>query len=380
MKNALPHLRNGSVSWNPSLNPEADALQERVNQIPEKTFAAAIDAEAYTRGLAFVNGVKAYHAHPYQRDVTNPPATWSEGGSNLLDYGGPDDGPVMLAVPSLINKAYILDLNKERSFMRSMAESGIRSFLLEWGDVGIAEKKMGLEDYILGRLNRCVNEVIRITGRPVCLVGYCMGGVLTTALSIMEPEKVAGLILMATPWDFHGGSGDHERLIKTNRQQLESTIKMTGELPIDVIQSLFAAIDPYSILRKFENFSLLDTDSAEAKKFVAMEDWLNDAVPLSGPVAEECLFDWYIENLPGTGRWEMDGHRIDPSDITCPSLVFVPEQDRIVAPESAHALGNLIPNARTEKVQAGHIGMVTGRKALGSLYHPLSKWLLSQDF
>ncbi len=362
------------------MNPEASALQEQVNQIPEKTFAAALDAEAYSRGLAFINGVKAYHAHPYQRNVTSPEPIWSEGGSNLLDYGGPVDGPVMLAVPSLINKSYILDLNKERSFMRTMAQNGIRSFLLDWGDVGITERKMGLEDYILGRLNTCVDQVITQTGRPVCLVGYCMGGVLTTALCALEADKISGLVLMATPWDFHGGDGAHERTIKANRLQLETTIKMTGELPIDVIQSLFAAIDPYSILNKFENFTTLERDSAEAEKFVALEDWLNDAVPLSGPVAEECLFDWYIKNLPGTGKWEMDGHRIDPREITCPSLVFVPMQDRIVDPESALALGNLIPNARTEKVQAGHIGMVTGRKALKSLYHPLSKWLLSQDF
>ncbi len=373
----MPLWKNGSLNWNPSLESDADALLEKLQDVPDTELRAAVDAENYLRAQAFQVGVKAYHAHPYQRDVTDPEPIWQQGGSSLLDYGGPADGPVVLAVPSLINKSYILDLNKKRSLMRSLAKKGLRCFLLDWGDLGEDEKGMGLEEYTAGRLQDCLDEVIHKTGRPVSLIGYCMGGVLTTALTTLCPEKVASLTLLATPWDFHAGDAPHARVIKASRFQLELTIRTFGFLPIDVIQTLFACIDPFSILRKFENFAKLEGNSSAAEKFVAMEDWLNDGVPLTGPVAEECLFDWYIKNIPAKKEWEMDGHLIDPGEITCPTLVIVPENDRIVPPESAYSLGNLIPNARTTTVSAGHIGMVTGRKAISSLYTPLSKWLLT---
>jgi polyhydroxyalkanoate synthase len=373
----LPLWKNGSLNWNPSLKNEADELLKQIRDIPEEQFRAAVDAENYLRAQDFQAGVKDYHAHPYERDVQPVKTIWQQGASRLLDYGGPDDGPVVLAVPSLINKSYILDLNKKRSLMRHMAKNGLRCFLLDWGEVGDSEKEFGLEDYIATRLQDCLDEVIRHTDRPVSLIGYCMGGVLTTALNCLCPEKISRLVLMATPWDFHAGDGSHERIIRASRLQLEWTIQTFRELPVDVIQALFACIDPYSILRKFINFTKLDKTSRSAEMFVAMEDWLNDGVPLSGPVAKECLFDWYIKNLPASGHWELDGHRITPSDITCPTLLIVPENDRIVPPDSALALKNDLQNARVMTVQAGHIGMVTGRKAIGSLYTPLTKWLLS---
>lgn len=374
---ALPSLKNGSFSWSPSLKAEADQLCDAIAPFSEDTFRAALDAEAYLRGCAFLKGVKAYHRHPYVRDVIDPPSIWQVGNTRILDYGGAADGPVMLAVPSLINKAFVLDLTQKRSLMRSMAKAGIRSFLLDWGDVGEAEKHMGLEDYVLGRLKEAVEEIHRQTNKPVALVGYCMGGVLTTALCALSSEKISALVLLATPWDFHAGEGNHKQVITASRGLLETTINLFGLLPVDAIQTLFAAIDPYSILQKFADFSKLDPDSEAAKKFVAMEDWLNDGVALAGPIAKECLFDWYVENRPALGCWEMDGHYIDPAEIDCPTLLFVPQKDRIVVPQSAHYLGQLIPKAEVRKVDAGHIGMVTGRLAQSSLYSPLAKWLLS---
>ncbi|SCA55616.1 Poly-beta-hydroxybutyrate polymerase [Candidatus Terasakiella magnetica] len=364
--------------WNPSLKNEADALLSEITSLPDEKFRAALDAEAYLRGLDFMNGVRAYHTHPYQRNLKDPAAIWAEGGSRLLDYGGPKDAPVLLCVPSLINKAYVLDLKKGRSFMRTMAKKGLRSFLLDWGDVGEAEKKMGLEDYILKRLHNAVEEVHRQTGRPVSLVGYCMGGVLTTAYAAMEPEKIERLVLLATPWDFQAENNPYVKAIQAAKPQLEQLIDYLGELPIDVIQSLFSALDPYRILQKFADFSKLDPDSSEAKKFVALEDWVNDSVPLSGPLAKECLFDWYVENRPARGVWELDGHYIDPKEITCPTRLYIPANDRIVPPESAMALAKLIPNCEVKAVKSGHIGMVTGQNAAKSLYSPLAKWLLSK--
>ena len=60
---------------------------------------------------------------------------WEEGGSRLLDYGG--TGRLLLVVPSLINRAYILDLAAERSMLRFWAANGLHPVLLDWGWPGM---------------------------------------------------------------------------------------------------------------------------------------------------------------------------------------------------------------------------------------------------
>lgn len=358
---------------------QAENLIEQISRFPEQAFTAALDDTAFSRIQHFQAGVRAYHHHPYRRQLQEPPVIWQNGSSRLLDYGGNEDGPVILAVPSLINKAYILDLSAKRSFMRTMADAGLRSFLLDWGEPGETEQKLDLEGYILERLNKALDEIYQKYRRPVTLVGYCMGGVLCTALTALEPDKIDRLVLLATPWDFHGTQATHANIIGAIKPQLDVMIQTLGLLPVDIIQSLFAAIDPYQIVQKFINFSQMDPKSPQAEKFVAMEDWLNDSVPLVAPLAHDCLFGWYIDNKPERGLWEIDGHYIDPGDIHQPAYVVIPENDRIVLPESAHALAQKLPNVRLKTIKAGHIGMMTGRNAKRSLYGPVSKWLLTQE-
>lgn len=372
-------MKNASNNWNQNLKTEASILLDEISNYSPDHFSAAIDAQALLRAQKFQTGVKAYHNHPYVRDLSKPETIWSEGGSRLLDYQGPDNGPVLLCVPSLINKAYILDLSEKRSFMRSLSKKGIRSFLLDWGDVADLEKKMDLSDYILGRLSHAVAEIHKKTGRKVALLGYCMGGVLTTAFAALSPEKISSLILLATPWDFHAGSHKHVHMVSAARTHLENVIRVNGVLPIDVIQALFSILNPFRIHEKFSQFSEMKQTSKKAEKFVALEDWLNDGVDLGGTLAKECLLKWYIENQPQKGTWTLKNQCIDPQKIQCPTLFFIPEKDQIVPPQSAHALANLITHAQIRTLPTGHIGMITGRKAVSTLYTPIAKWLLSQE-
>ena len=119
----------------------------------------------------------------------------------------------------------------------------------------------------------------------------------------------------------------------------------------------------------------LDPASAKARAFVALEDWLNDGVPLPAPVARVCITGWYAENLPGRGAWRVAGQAIDPAQIDLPSLVLIPAQDRIVPPASAEALAAALPRAEVCRPPLGHIGMVVGGRAQRSVWNPLAAWL-----
>ena len=153
-------------------------------------------------------------------------------------------------------------------------------------------------------------------------------------------------------------------------------IEALGILPVDVLQAMFASLDPYRTPHKFQRFSAINPGSPRAAMFVALEDWLNDGVPLAGRVARETLFGWYVENAPAQGAWRIGGRPVLPTEVSAQSLVVIPEQDYIVPPNSAAPLGEALPGAETRVVRAGHIGMVVGARAKTALYDPLSDWLV----
>jgi polyhydroxyalkanoate synthase len=142
-----------------------------------------------------------------------------------------------------------------------------------------------------------------------------------------------------------------------------------------MIQALFAGLDPQLVTRKFLAFSRLDPASPKAVAFVALEDWLNDGVPLAAPVARECLAGWYGENTTARGIWRISGRPVEPGALDLPCLCVIPAQDRIVPPDSARALAEAIPGAETMIPSLGHIGMVTSAGARDQVWRPLLAWL-----
>jgi polyhydroxyalkanoate synthase len=326
----------------------------------------------------FLDGIERYRQHPYSRGPetgSEPPAVlWRQGSSRLLDYGGEAPaGAAVLFVPSLINRAYILDLTRDRSMMRYLAASGLRPMLLDWGAPDGDERGFGLDDYIAGRLDAALDAALDEAGRPLALAGYCMGGLLAMPAALARPKDISSLVLMATPWDFHS-SGQGE-IIAALKLPIEAIVDNLGVLPVDVIQALFAALDPLMAARKFSHFAGLAPNSAAARNFVALEDWLNDGVDLSAGVARQCLFGWYVENAPARGRWRVAGAAIHPQRLAPPVLNIVPRRDRIVPPQSAEPLSALIPAAETWRPALGHIGMVASPRAKRNLWRPLAAWL-----
>ena len=176
------------------------------------------------------------------------------------------------------------------------------------------------------------------------------------------------------PWDFH--AGDIERLHKLTATcaLLEPMLRDAATVPVDLLQALFALDDPAAVAEKFRQFGRLDPDSGAARLFVALEDWLNDGVPLSGTTARECLRAWYRDNLPARGEWRVAGLAIDPASMRVPAFVAVPRRDRIVPPESARALARVLPKVTLVQPESGHVGMTTGRSAARVLWEPLRDW------
>jgi polyhydroxyalkanoate synthase len=418
---ALPLLRNGSLAWRPevaaaaqSLRAALDAANPRAaNPQPEQPespnhgranraapaedpFERAVEAEIARRLAALASGIRAYRDHPYRRTLLDPPTLWQDGTTRLLDYGataparrarnaaGGKAVPArpVLFVPSLVNRAYILDLSAKRSLLRWLARerpggTALRPLLVDWDAPGETERGFDLTAYIDGRLGDALTAARALDplDRPVPVVGYCMGGLLAMALALRRPDDVAALGLLATPWDFHAERAAAAHAAAAACRAATPVLAALGELPVDALQSLFATLDPFLVPRKFAAFAALDPASDKAANFVALEDWLNDGVGLAAAVARECIEGWYGDNAPHRGHWRVGGMAIDPARWTKPALALIPQQDRIVPPASAQALADALPHAIALSPRLGHIGMVAGAAARDTVWRPLADWL-----
>ncbi len=368
---ASRNLNGDWPNWSETAAEQAQAIAAAVGRAAAGepgAFPRAVLMEAMRQDRELIAGIAAYRRHPWRRELADPPALWSEGGSRLLDFGGA--GPTLLLVPSLVNRASVLDLAPGRSMARFLAANGLRVLLLDWGWPGEAERRFTLTDYIAGRLERALVAA----GGPVVLAGYCMGGLLTVAAAQRRPDLVAALALLATPWDFYAADPDRAAALGALAPLLEPAMGFAGTLPVDLLQVLFAMLDPFAVAAKYRAFARLDQASDRARMFVALEDWLNDGVPLAAPVARECLAGWYGANTPARGNWLVAGLPVCPAALDLPCFVAVPGRDRIVPPESARPLAALIRGAVLHEPTAGHIGMAAGSGAEQALWRPLLAW------
>jgi polyhydroxyalkanoate synthase subunit PhaC len=358
---------------------EAAALEARVGA---GGFGRALQREIARRLERLADGVLAYRRHPVHRTLQDPPAVWREGNTRLLDFGATHRAArvrrarAVLVVPSLINRWEVLDLTAEKSLLREMAAHGLRPYLVDWGTPDDDERHFDNAAYV-ARLERALAYVAKRARRSPAVMGYCMGGTLTVALAARQPRRVAGLALLAAPWDFHADRSGQAFLASVGPMLAEAADKI-GELPVDILQMLFWSLDPWLAVKKFGRFLAMDQASDTARDFVLLEDWLNEGAPLAGPVARECLVGWYGENVPGRGAWVVGGRKIVPKKIKTPSLVMIPSGDRIVPPASAIALVDPkrgLKNATRIDLPLGHIGMVVSGRARELCWTPLIDWL-----
>ena len=329
-------------------------------------------------------GISLYQNHIYKSERAVLTQIWSEGQVSVSAIPGHDYAahkPPILLIPSLINRAHILDLMPERSMLHYLADQGLNPYLLDWGESAKDDGQQDMEGVIINRLVPALEflHTHTHTGRPVHALGYCMGGTLLMGASGAAKEHLASIIMLAAPWDFHGGSQALLDRVKFWAPSAFPLIDEKGVLPVDWIQVVFASLDPFMAARKFSNFAAMNQDSDEAKLFVAVEDWLNDGVDLPARVAQQCIKDWFFENRPGQGAWIVAGEPVIPEEITCPALIIASEKDRLVEYDTAAGLAGQMEKATLLRPVSGHIGMIAGGKAVEQVWAPLAEWVRAQQ-
>ncbi len=304
-----------------------------------------------------LDGLKAYEQAERSESLPQCPIAFGAGPATLRDHGG--EGPAAILVPSLINPPYILDLDAQVSLAAAIVGMGRRALLLDWGE---ARERSDLS--VSGHVEHLLLPLLDDLGEPAALVGYCLGGTMAIAAANLVPvERVATL---AAPWRFSAYPAPGRDSLQSMWRHSWSAAQNLGALPMEVLQAAFWSLDPERTVTKFAKFASLDPNSAEARRFVQLEDWANQGDPLPCPAAAELIEDFFGADRPGSGGWSIAGTAITDK-IAVPTLHFTAAQDRITPAASA-------PAGETVEIASGHVGMIVG-KARDRLHSSLKAFL-----
>lgn len=334
------------------------------------------DVQEYAQKM--LQGIRKYQMHDFKREVPDREVLWQAGQASVLKFEakGQNKKPPAFIVPSMVNRAYILDLMDGQSFCAWLSEQGHQIYLLDWGeptqDDGLSDIDVLMDQRLIPSLKACAEDC----GSKLHVLGYCMGGTFAAALAQIAFDHVASLCMLAAPWDFHSGGGDLSKWVEFWTPAGLTMIAQNGYLPSDWIQTVFASLDPFQTAQKFSHFADMDDDDLKAQIFVAVEDWLNDAVPLPGELARICLYDWFQKNVTYTGEWQVLGHDIRPAELDIPVLIAASENDRLVPYASSIAF----QSQQTDilKCACGHIGFMASQKAQNDVWTKISQFFAGQ--
>jgi polyhydroxyalkanoate synthase len=354
------------------VNPYTYALEAQRRQWSEG--ADAVDRLASAgRQTARFNGV----------DVGQTPSdvVYEENKLRLLHYRPQTeeqhDVPILI-VYALINRPYILDLQPDRSVVRTLLENGFDVYLIDWGEPSKLDASLTLDDYVNRYIENCVDVVReRSEMEKINVLGYCMGGTMSAMYAALHPEKVRNLALMATGLCFDGTGGLLELWGEDEFYDPEAVTETFGNVPAEFLDAGFAMMDPVDnyVTKYARLYDNLENDEF-VENFARMERWLSEGIDVAGGAYREFLESMYQSNELARNEFTLGGEHVDLDEITMPVLQIVGEYDHLVPSEASKPFNDLVASddATTIEFPTGHIGLSVSSRSHSDLWPRVSEW------
>lgn len=281
--------------------------------------------------------------------------------------------PVVL-VPSLLSKWYVFDLHPERSLAGFLHDHEFDVWAVEWAEPWDERPTPGFETYIDDYLDSAVDEITGITGvGDVTLLGYSLGGVMSTVYTASYPDQVRNLITLTTPIDFHktGVNAIYARYFP-----IDLFVDFWGNVPAWWFQAGYTWA---ALLRAPALFSAFKGDlrTPEGREIVKeTRHWIWDDVPVAGEMFRTLIRDCYKENQLIRDTFAIGGRPVHLADITCPLLTISASSDSLCPTRSAEALNHAVSSEdeTSISVPGSHLGAVVGQEARQLLWSRIVDW------
>jgi len=340
---------------------------------------------AYARRLAQLPSL-LQRAQLVKKGVTPSTLVYEEDRLKLLHYPGkepPRYATPLVIVFALVNRPYILDLKVGRSVVSHFVERGFDTYLIDWGSPTYADRHLTIDDHVNGYISNVVDFVRERAGAAqVSLLGYCMGGTMSSIFTALHQERVKNLILLATGIDFSTREGLLNLWARPEYFDVDKFVEAFGNCPAEFLQMSFLMLKPVqNLLEKPLNFFEKADDPDAVNDFLTLETWLNDNIPVAGEVYREFVKYLYQQNLLVQNKMPVGKHTVDLRKITCPVLNIMAKGDDLVPCAQSMPFNDLVSSTdrKSIAIPAGHIGLAIGGKAQRDVWPHTCDWLAARS-
>jgi polyhydroxyalkanoate synthase len=284
----------------------------------------------------------------------------------------------IIFVMSLISKPYILDLVPGQSFVEYLINQGYDVYMIDWGVPRPEDHVLKLEDYVLDRIPRCVDEVRRITKQEEhSMLGYCMGGIFGLMYGAAFPDRgLKNLITVATPVDFNG-MGLIRHWADPRWFDVDKVVDAFGNIPPEAVMLSLEMLRPFDRLTGY--IRLWDNlwDPEYVRNWRVRYKWVNDQIPFPGECYRQVTKELLWANKLVTGDLTLGSKRVDLKNITASVLNAMAEHDHIAPYDSTKSLLSLVGTCDKQEmhVKGGHVSLISGKSAILRLWPTVNQWL-----
>lgn len=289
--------------------------------------------------------------------------------------------PVLL-VMSLISKPYILDLTPGQRLVEFLLKRGFDVFMIDWGVRRAEFKRLRFEDWVLDFIPDCIGKVLEESGEPdVSVVGYCMGGQLSSMYAALHPDgPLKNLACFTTPVNMDG-MVLMEQWCDKRYFDVDRIVDTLGNVPQERLFASFEMLRPIS--QAVGQIRLWDNvwNDEFVKSHRMFDRWANDQVPFPGECFRRTRKDLMWENKLYKGEFELAGRHVDLGAIKVAFLHVMAEHDHIVPYEAARVPVPMVgsEDKRDVVMKGGHVSLVAGGNAIYRLWPQLDSWLAERS-
>jgi polyhydroxyalkanoate synthase len=260
----------------------------------------------------------------------------------------------LLIVWSVINRHYVLDLGRGRSFVEYALSRGLQVFVTSWRNPGPQHADWDLDTYAAA-LMEATDAVREITGSTtVGTVGLCSGGQLLAAtaahLSHLGDDRIAHAAFGVSQIDMSvpnvAALALHPALTGMTRVATEATGVVDGR----AIAAVFSWLRPTELVwNQWVNNYLMGQD---APQFDILA-WNNDTTRVSGALQRD-LLRIAMDNLLATPNGlTLLGSPVDLGEVTAETYVVGAETDHLVPWQGAYRSTQLFGGGSTFVLSGG---------------------------
>lgn len=283
----------------------------------------------------------------------------------------------ILVVYALMNKSYILDLQPDKSWLRSLLSQGFNVYLIDWKTPTSIDKYVSFDDYVNYYIDDCVDLVAKENSvERLTLHGYCLGSTMAAMYTSLHQEKVRNLVTIAPIIDT-----ENDKTVLANFARyldVKTITDIVGNFPREYLYGCFSMLKPFKQgANKYLNL-VENIDNAKfVQNFLRMEKWLYDTPSIAGETFRQWIEDIYQKNLLVKNEMWIGENLVDLSKINVPLLNIVAEEDHLVSPQCSVALNDSVSSMdkRLMHFHTGHVGLIASSYSQNNVLPKVGQWL-----